>query len=250
MNHKTKLSLAVLLFSTLVVPGSLAVAQEAENSDNDAVLFKIHNIVPEKDMNGKVLYCNIGATFFNRTPKDISNVTISLTWNDDVIAETIDLEERADREAKRINPSAQTSRYTTASLSSKDIKATLKLPPIKSNQQVTLKTKVDTERCFLLLGDAEVDVTNCGTAGMTSKSMASSKGCDNLFRYVSPKSAEYYQEFKEVSLEEQNANEDKILDNTQREIDNAYNAALNTIRNITNEAIAAPVASNEGNNPY
>lgn len=248
MSYKTKLSLSVLLFGALIVHESSALAQGTENSDDDAILFKVHSIVPEKDMNGKVLHCNIGATFFNRTPQEISNVALTLTWNDDVVEETIDLEERAEREAKRTNPNAQTSRYTTAALSPKTVSTSLKLPPIKSNQQVTLKTKVNTDRCFLLLEDADATVTNCGTIGMSAKSNTT-KDCANVFRYVSPKSAEYYQEFKDISLEEQMANEDTVLDNTQKEIEKAYTEALTSIRSIADETGTEPSAD-KNNNDY
>ena len=208
-----------------------AAAGSAKESKGE-VIFKIHDVVPEKNAEGKVIYCNVGATFFNRTNADIANVAISLNWNDEVIGEIIDIEDREEREVKKSKSKEPRSRYSTSSFTSSDISVDLKLPPIKVNQQITLKTKVDTDRCFLLLNDMDILVNNCGTLSASS----SKDACSNYFQYISPKNGEYYTNFKEISWEEQVAAEDDHVVQIQDDIKKIFDDTVRTI-----DAITAPV---------
>ena len=234
MNGTTKFLARVLVLGTALFTGVAGAAEKNDEELLGEVLFKIHDIVPEKDADGKVLYCNIGATFFNNTTVDLNNIALTLGWNDEVIGETIDQEERAAKEQQRTNSRAARSRYSTSGFTSKTIRLSLKLPPMKAKQQVSLKTKVDTDRCFLLLNDMDVNVNNCGTASMSGK--VSRRGCGNLFRYVSPAGAEYYTEFKEISPDQQAAIEDAALDAEQKELEQIYNETLTAIQNIASDA--------------
>ena len=237
MDNSAKILVRVLGFSTaLVVAGLCEAAPKSGEVDNGEVLFKIHDVVPEKDNEGKVLYCNVGATFYNRTKIDIANAAINLSWEDEVIGDAIDQEERAEKERKRLNSRSAAPRYGTAGFTGKTIKTSIKLPPLKMNQQVSMKTKVDTDRCFLLLNEMDVNVTNCGTASMNDR--VSRQGCDNLFRYVGPKDAEYYTEFKELSPEQMMAVEDAELAKVKNEINATYEATVVKIKDITNEVNA------------
>lgn len=238
MNRNVKALVQILGISTLVLAGSAYAADRRDNEPEKVgeVLFKIHDVVPEKNADGKVLYCNVGATFFNRTNIDLANVALTLKWNDDVIGEIIDQEERAAREQERTNPRASRSRYTTAGTTGRTVSTSIKLPPLKSMQQVSLKTKVDTDRCFILLNDMDITVNNCGTATINGR--VSQQGCNNLFQYVSPKMAEYYMEFKEVSPEEQAAIEDAEMDDMQKEINASFDTTVAAIKAITDEKSA------------
>ena len=238
MKRETKILTSLLVAQALCTASVTNAASPTADLPEEVVLFKIHDIVPEKDPDGKVLFCNIGATFFNRTKSDIANVSMNLSWEDEVIIETVEQEERATREIRRSNPRANVSRYPTSALNDQTVTMSLKLPPIKMNQQVSLKAKVATERCFILLNEMDINVTNCGTAGDIAKA-----SCSNMFRYISPKMPEYYQEFKEKSLEEETAAEDAELNSIKKDIEDIYNETLQTVRNITNEQ--EPVASNE-----
>lgn len=217
--------------------GTKAVAVEVKNSLG-GIIFKIHDIVPEKNTDGNVIYCNIGATFFNRTKSDVANLAVSLNWKDDVISEIMDIEKREEREKKRNSSKTPKPRYSTSSFTSDIVSVDLKLPPIKVNQQITLKTKVDTDRCFILLNDMDVIPLNCGTLS----SSLSKDACANIFRYVSPKNGEYYTEFKEISWEDQIAREDENVINIQNETDGFYNETINSLNNI-----ALPVSDEERN---
>lgn len=234
MKMSKKAKLLMLALGTLLFAETSSAAVDAKKkesaSENENVLFKIHDIIPEKNSDGKVLYCNIGATFFNRTSADISNASLNLVWDDEVISDTIDQEERAEKEYKRTNSRAERSRYSTAGFTDKVVKLSLKLPPLKAGQQVSLKTKVLTDRCFLLLNDMDINVSNCGTATMSDK--ISRGGCSNLFHYVSPKMPEYYMEFKQQSLDEQIASEDNELAEIQKEMETVFDDTVTTIREI------------------
>ena len=49
---------------------------------SDAILFKIHDVVPVKNADGNVVSCDVGATFYNRTEKEINNASLNLIWAD------------------------------------------------------------------------------------------------------------------------------------------------------------------------
>lgn len=228
------------LMGTLAVGAMLSAnnvwAQTNESEEAGEVLFKVHDIIPEKDADGNVVYCNMGATFFNRTKQNITNAALKLVWLDEVVSDVIDQEERAEKEAQRINSKQARNRYPTSSITDENIEASLKLPQIKANQQVSLKTKVDTDRCFLLLNDMDVEVVNCGTAG-AGAGVANRQSCNNLFRFISPKMPEYYTEFKEISLEEQLKNEAEEVVKGEKEVIEVYENTLNILRNTASGAI-------------
>lgn len=209
-----------------------------ETASLGEIIFKIHDVVPEKDAEGNVIYCNVGATFFNRTKNDVANLAISLNWNDDVIGEIIDIEDREEKEKRRSKSKEPKSRYSTSSFTSKTVSTDLKLPPIKVNQQITLKTKVDTDRCFILLNDMDVGVINCGTLSVSS----SKESCANFFQYISPKMGEYYTDFKEISWENQIAEEDNHVVQLQDDVNKLYDETISAIDSIT-----APVLDGEKN---
>ena len=223
-----------LTFSSVSTKVSAADVKESLGG----VIFKIHDIVPEKNADGNVIYCNIGATFFNRTKDDIANLAISLNWKDEVIGEIIDIEKREERAKKKNSSKGPKPRYSTSSFTSDVITVDIKLPPIKVNQQITLKTKVDTDRCFVLLNDMDVLPLNCGTLTSTM----SKDACANVFQYVSPKSGEYYTEFKEISWENQIAKENEHVANLQNEVDVFYDETVKTL-----DSIALPISDSERN---
>lgn len=240
MNKQIKVLMPILSLSAFLLADAATAAisqnDSATNktdSSNAAVLFKIHDIIPEKDSDGKVIHCNVAATFFNNTKADIANAALSLEWDDEVIAETIDQEERTEKEQKRLNTRNAKSRYSTAGFTTKNITTSLKLPPLKAGQQVSLKTKVATDRCFLLLNDMDINVNNCGTASMNEK--ISRNGCNNLFRYISPKMPEYYMEFKEISPAEQMVLEDREFDVSKKEMNTMFESTMAAIKDITSD---------------
>lgn len=228
MNKNAKLFAACLGFGMASYINAAAAAA-------DAVLFKIHDIVPVKNADGNVTSCDVGATFYNRTANEIANASLNLIWADEVVADAINQEERNAKEAQRLNRRT-VARYNTATYNSRNVSMSLRLPPLKPYQQVTLKSKVVTDRCFLLLNDMEIEVTNCGTSADAGKGSVSARNaaavCSNLFRFVSPKSPEYYSEFRPISVDEQNAQEQSQSDQQKQEINNLYKETVTSINTL------------------
>ena len=231
MKVNLKYVVSMLAFSLGFGVTDADAAPRAVKESVGEIIFKIHDVVPEKNADGTVLYCNLGATFFNRTKSDVSNLAVSLVWNDDVIGEIIDVEDREEREIKKSNPKEPRSRYSTANFTSKVVSADLKLPPIKVNQQITLKTKVDTDRCFILLNEMDIVPLNCGSLVVSS----SKDKCSNYFQYVSPKQGEYFTDFKEISWENRMLEEDEQVSQLQDDVDNLYNETIDILDSITNK---------------
>lgn len=233
MKTSVRYFVGALALGTALSVGNVQ-AQANNQEAAGEILFKVHDIIPEKDADGNVIFCNMGATFFNRTKQNITNAALKLVWLDEVVSDVIDQEERAENEAQRINSKQARNRFPTSTITDKEIVASLKLPQIKVNQQVSLKTKVDTDRCFLLLNDMDVEVVNCGTAGV-GVGVASKQSCANMFRHISPKMPEYYTEFKEISLEEELIQEADEVIKIENEVDEAYNNALNVLNKVVGE---------------
>lgn len=193
---------------------------------DDAVLFKIHDIIPIKNSDGVVTSCDLGATFYNRTSNNISDISLTFVWLDEVIADEITQEDRMQKENKRANRRTS-SRFSTASYNDKDVVFNLKLPPLKSYQQITLKSKVNTDRCFLLLNDMEINVNSCRIGDGKAD-------CKGLFNFVSVKNPEYYTDFQVISPEEQKAKEASMLDQQKQELNATYDQTLEAIKEISN----------------
>jgi len=200
----------------------------------DNVLFKLQDIVPVKNADGLVVSCDLGATFYNRSNIELSAATLTLVWHDDVVADTIDQEQRNERENRRLKKSS-TSRYKTSDLSKKEVRLTLKLPPLKPHQQVSLKSKVATERCFLLLNDVDIRVSNCRTnsGGEGGGRSNSNANCQDLFKFVTTSNPEYYSEFKKVSDEDLQSAEYSQIEQKKNDLQSLYNDSLNEINRVT-----------------
>ncbi len=216
----------------LLVLGASLVAGSVRAEDN--VLFKLQDIVPVKNADGLVTSCDFGATFYNRSNVELASATLTLVWQDDVVADAIDQEARNEREDRRLNKNTS-SRYKTSSLSNKDVKLTLKLPPLKPHQQVSLKSKVATERCFLLLNDVDIRVSNCRTSTTSENGNrnSSNSGCQDLFKFVTINNPEYYSEFKEVSDADLQSAEYSQLEQKKNDLQSLYNDTLNEINRVT-----------------
>lgn len=227
MTKTNKLLLCALSCGLVSFIGNVSAAE-------DTVLFKVHDIVPVKNADGNVVSCDIGATFYNRTANEIKNASLNLVWTDEVIGEAINQEERSAKEAQRANR-RNIPRYNTASYTDKSIVLKLRLPPLKSYQQITLKSKVNTNRCFLLLNDMEIDVLNCGNSSGDKNTKSPSfvqSNCDGLFTYISPASPEYYNDFQAISVAEQTAQEDTLLQSKKDALNSAYQDALKQLDEV------------------
>ncbi len=231
---KSRLLFFKVLSLGLILGSGVARAENELNPLANGILFKIHDVVPVKNSSGLITSCDFGATFYNRTADAISDAQINLTWEDEVIDDAINYERREAKEALR-SKRTNVSRYNTSTYNTVGVSMPLRLPPLKSNQQVTLKSKINTDRCFLLMNDVDVKVVSCRIISSSDKkgvNSSNSKACEDLFRFVSDKNPEYYSEFKEISLEEENMREKNAFEKQKEELNAIYGDVANTLNTL------------------
>jgi len=137
------------LFVSLCIFGSILSATPAMSLENDdAILVKVHDIKPVKNERGITTHCEFMTTIHNRTPNDISAINIELNWRDEAADNTIEQEKSMDTSNLR-----RTKDYVSS-----DIQATVNIPILKKNTQKSLPNKINSNRCFILMEDADINV--------------------------------------------------------------------------------------------
>lgn len=239
---------------------AMNVFAEEEQKDNDflssissgenVVLFKVHDVKPLRNEDGIVTECEFGLTLYNRSPKNISNATMQLSWLDDGVSMVIDDEDKQDIEdiaadAKKKNfinnRQLKLPRPKTEDFVSKDLMATVVLPQIKPFRQVSLKSKIKSDRCFLMIGDANFSFSSCSITESDSGSgsgvrrsgglMQEGGSCQTLFRFVSPRDPEYYREFQKVSFNEEAEKRSELRKKEINELEENYNRMIDSLDN-------------------
>lgn len=216
-----KVFLFCSVFSLMLAGTSFAKAEDdVENNEGllssieqPAVLFKIHDVKPLRDRDGNVTDCEFGVTFYNRTNSDVNKIAMDLTWTDEVVGNVIQMEKNADMLKKQrenynnnqgifSTPQSETEALTPVSLT-----ASLKVPDLQPYRQISLKSKIKTDRCFLMLNQPVFKFSSCNvknsSAGGVSVQAPGMTACDDLVKYVSAQDPEYYREFKKVSFNEE-----------------------------------------------
>ena len=162
-------------------------ADETEEEEDDgwvsvvdetkpAVLFKIHDIKPIRNREGKITNCEFGATFYNRSEDDVKNINMDLTWEDKAIEDVIDMEKKVAKKKMENDyynseamgtlsePDSETEKYTR-----KVLTTTLKVPNLQPYRQVSLKSRIRSDRCFLMVNDVKFKFTSCDVSGKEEK---------------------------------------------------------------------------------
>lgn len=228
MNNKTKLLISSFACAAVLCTTTSSFAAEKEDANGKGIiLFKIHDVSPDKDVNGLVTGCNISVTLYNRYDRALSNTQLQLIWDDEVVDEAISQEEMAQKEALRRNPENRTMRYPTSSNTPPTISTVIKMPLINAHQQLSLKNKINTDRCFLLLNDMNIKVNSCSFTGE-----GNNKGCSAHFQYISPRDPQYYTEFKEISYDAAVSEEENKINQTENNNKDIYDNIVNTLNKI------------------
>lgn len=192
--------------------------------ENEAILFRINEITPVLNADKNVYACDFSTTFYNNSENGISGASLDLTWEDNSLEDIISDEMKGNMESRdrRINSVTARSNPSTISLS-------LEVPAIKSLGQSLIKSRIQTDRCFLLLNDPSMKVKSCRInvpeESARARSSSSENICANLFKYVSPKDPEYYSDFKENSAEA-DARKMSIKEKNKADIEQEYNKAV------------------------
>lgn len=203
--------LTALLFSTGLFISDSANAAAANKAStiepttrNDAVIFKIHDITPVSK-EGVVTGCDFTVTLYNRTAVNFRNFTLNLNWKD-----TVDERFKFDSYVKSIlgeDAKIQESDLLGAQAVSKPLSTALTVNAFGTNKQISIKTHIDNEKCYLLLTNANYSVTPCDIARNTSSGERNAlatdgKDCTPMFQLVDTANPEYFGEFKNISATE------------------------------------------------
>ena len=217
-------------------------------SGENVVLFKIHDVKPIKNPDGIVKDCEFSLTLYNRSPKSVDKSTIKLSWLDESISEVIDEEDKKDID-DIVNKDENTEQYLndsnqqvhpikTEDVASKTLVTTIVLPQIKPFRQVSLKSKIKSDRCFLMIEDADFSFSDCSVSEPENSSSgmkggSASNDCQTLFRFVSPKDPEYYREFQKVSFNEESEKRQEVRKKDNQEMEAAYDKMISSLKEIT-----------------
>lgn len=187
-------------------------AQEMTSSKSEAVLFKIHDIKPVMDSEGIVKSCEYTATFYNRTHVVIRQAKIDLLWQDN-ITKLFPLEQKEENTEVKDIKNAEAP--VAPAEEGEKIQSSLNIPSLNPYKQVTLQGNVSTDKCFALFDNLTFQVSECNTLNTEESTNArvnrandakNQNVCSSLFTYVDSKNPEYYDEFKEISYEEEVSN--------------------------------------------
>ena len=234
---KTVMGLAA---TVLAVANINAANAAATQSKDNAVLFKIHDINPVKNNEGEVVGCDYSATFYNRSDMTIRNATIDLGWKDKAIGDVIEQEKKED--TAKNNYRGRRARSVTERTTDRDVSALLEVPTIKPAKQVVVKSRVNTDRCFLLIDNVDFNVKSCNAesaAGSVdgAKRRGGESACNRLFSFVSPEDPQYYLEFKAITVDEEKAEIEEQRQNQKSETDGMYKKAVSAI-DATNSIVS------------
>jgi len=226
------MSISKTVFTTafaLMMATGIETVKAEETADN-AILFKVHDVVPVKNSDSEVIACDFNTTFYNRSPLVLKEASVELIWHDASLENIINAEKKADA-AQNGNGRGYSK---TERSSEQDIKVMMEVPTLKPYKQATVKERVNTDRCFLLIEKLEYALRTCNVESVTDKNRRKRSGnneCTRLFQFVSPENPQYYQEFKEISVDEQQLQEDNKRREEQDELNSSYTAAVEAIGN-------------------
>lgn len=235
---------------SLVGAITLSLASQAQAADNEAIMLKIHDITPVKNDKGITSTCEFFATVYNRTSMSFQELTINMDWYDEAVANLIQREEQNNNN----RDSNRRSNSRTKELTSPNISTSISIPALKSNSQKTIKARVNSDRCFLLVQDPRIDIPSCNienqpkqtsSSGGINRSGGSKFSCSALFHYISPKSPQYYTDFMAVSIDEQEETDKETLQRQGQELDTMFRNVEMNMGKIS-RAINAPSGRNPG----
>lgn len=209
-------------------------AQEvpADGDENEAMLFKIHDITPVKNREGEVIACDFNTTFYNRSTYNLKEALLEFGWKDKALGEVI--AEEKEEDAAKQNRNSNRGYSETERKTSQDIDIMIEVPSIKSYKQVTVNNRINTDRCFLLIEKVTFSVKSCNAeglanAGRSARRTSQSDACSRMFKFVSPEDAQYYLEFKEITPDEEKAKEEAIRQDSKDAANEIYSKTVDSL---------------------
>ena len=204
---KVLCSTLMLACAALVAPANAQTQEDTTKAR--AVLFKIHDIKPALNADGVVTHCDFMTTFYNRSSDSLRYAKLEMGWSDKVSEQyLIDEEKEADKNAPE---QGRRNNNKKEEVKIGDVTTVVDMPALGSHKQVSVKSSVKTNKCFMLLDNLEFKVNSCALVG-AAESLSNRRRSDNttapaecaqLFEYVASDNPEYHDEFKDISYSEQ-----------------------------------------------
>lgn len=220
--------LSVLLFASIVMySGNISAAEPSPKAPitkkaatkeastrSDAVIFKVHDINPISD-DGIVSGCDFTVTLYNRTTINFRSFTINMAWKD-VVDERFKFE-RYIESVMSPEELAKEKELVGKDVSSKPLQTAITVNAFGADKQISIRSHVDSEKCYLMLSEATFTVSPCDIA-RSIDSVANKdfddKTCTHLFQMVNTSNPEYFGQFKRLSATEVEA-QNTIIENDQ-----------------------------------
>lgn len=200
-----------------------AKVQPVLEEEDEAILFKVHDVKPIKNsQNDEVKACDFYVTFYNRSNKDINGAQLELTWEDNSLLDIIEDEQEESAQKHKNGENIDPDFSYTKSNNSLKLMTLVNMPAIKAYKQITVRQSLKTDRCYILLDDLSISVKSCAVKQTGSASDA----CNGLFRFVSQENPEYYTDFKPVSHSSQKNADVKERAGKEKEMEEQYKKAV------------------------
>lgn len=229
------LALGTMLLTGVQTVWAASSAVAADENTTEEVLFKIHDISPVKNREGEVVACDFRATFYNRSPYDIASANIDFVWKDKSLENVIEDEKKEN--AQKNNRNVNRAYSETERRTSTDVSTYMEIQNLKSYKQITLDGRVNTDRCFMLLQQVDFSVKNCSAKGESSARSSARRSnnnpCGRIFKFVSPEDAQYYMDFKEITLDEEKSKEEAQKQEKKTQTDGVYSNTVDTLNSAS-----------------
>lgn len=209
--------------------GAIAVSSAVHAQvGNPEIIYKIHDVTPVKE-NNETVSCDFSVTLYSRAPQMLSNLSLGFSWLDDVIDNQIKAEKQEQVLDANGNVAGYNGKSQTEEFTPKTIGVDVSVPPLSPSKQISIKSNIKTDRCFLLLQKPILKVLTCRYGNGTEESIGA---CNGLFTYISPEQGDYYTEFKPISYDEEKQEIENQAQKEKEELENIYENALDSVKRI------------------
>lgn len=192
----------ISFFSTIASAVESTNTNEKETTRNNAVIFKVHDIKPIEN-EGIVSGCDFTVTLYNRTSINFRSFTINLEWKD-LVADNFKFDKYMET-ILNADELAQQKQFSAKEKADEPMQTSISINAFGTDKQLSVRSHIDSEKCYLLLSEAQYNVSPCDIA----RSLDTAKGagldnkeCTSLFQFVDTGNPEYYGQFKKLSATE------------------------------------------------
>lgn len=217
-----------------------ATPEKEPTTRSDAVIFKVHNVSPISE-EGVVTGCDFTLTLYNRTSINFRNFTVNLNWND-----VVDEGFKFAKYVETVVPQEDMEKFKDVikdDVADKPLGTSITVNAFGVDKQVSVRSHVDSAKCYLMLTDATYSVTPCEIVRSANTNEMNidhdNKDCTGLFQFVSTNNPEYFGKFKHISLTEEAQQTNFIVSQELDDIDIVINKIVenmgvsdNTLNNI------------------